>query len=104
MATTTIDEIQARPSTVTAYDRYQAVLDWVKTTDHKKIGILYLTTSLVFFLIGGIEALLMRWQLATADSTFLSPHIYNQLMTMHGLTMIFPVVMPVLVGFANFFL
>src|SRR5918999_514323 len=75
---------------------------WLTTTDHKKIGILYLYTVLVFFVLGGVEALLMRIQLGTPDNTFLDPETYNQVMTMHGSTMIFLVVVPVWAGFANY--
>ena len=75
---------------------------WVATVDHKRVGILYLWTSLVFFLIGGCEALIMRLQLAVPRAQILSPEAYNQVFTMHGTTMIFLVVMPVLTGFANY--
>jgi len=75
---------------------------WVATVDHKRIGILYLLTALVFFAAGGVEALLMRVQLARPNNTFLSPNAYNQLFTMHGTTMIFLVVMPTLFGLANY--
>src|SRR3954462_3629423 len=75
---------------------------WITTTDHKKIGILYLYTTLVFFVLGGVEALLLRIQLGTPDNTFLSPEKYNQLFTMHGTTMIFLVIVPVWAGFANY--
>jgi cytochrome c oxidase subunit I len=78
-------------------------LSWVATVDHKRIGILYLVTTFAFFLIAGVEALVMRLQLASPHNTLLSPDIYNQLFTMHGTTMIFLVVMPALVGFANYF-
>ena len=71
--------------------------------DHKRIGILYLLTALFFFGVGGIEALLIRLQLAHPEARFLSPDAYNQMFTMHGTTMIFLVVMPTLVGFANYF-
>jgi cytochrome c oxidase subunit 1/cytochrome c oxidase subunit I+III len=71
--------------------------------DHKRIGLLYVLTTLVFFLVGGVEALLMRLQLAWPENHVLSPEAYNQLFTMHGTTMIFLVVMPALVGFANYF-
>ncbi len=74
------------------------------TTDHKKIGILYLYTVLVFFVLGGVEALLMRLQLGTPENSFLTPEIYNQLFTMHGTTMIFLVIVPVWAGFANYLL
>jgi cytochrome c oxidase subunit 1/cytochrome c oxidase subunit I+III len=76
---------------------------WVATVDHKRIGILYLATSLVFFAIGGVEALLMRLQLARPNSALVSPDTFNQLFTMHGTTMIFLVVMPTLAGFGNYF-
>ena len=77
---------------------------WFTTTDHKKIGILYLYTVLVFFVLGGVEALLMRIQLGAPDNTFVSPETYNQLFTMHGTTMIFLVIVPVWAGFANYLL
>ena len=79
------------------------LLGWLTTVDHKRIGVLYGLTTLVFFLMGGIEALLMRIQLARPDNTFLSAYLYNEMFTMHGTTMIFLVVMPVGLGFfANF--
>jgi cytochrome c oxidase subunit I len=78
-------------------------LSWVATVDHKRIGILYVVTTFVFFLIGGVEALVMRLQLAVPHNHLLSPEVYNQLFTMHGTTMIFLVVMPALIGFANYF-
>ena len=62
---------------------------WVTSVDHKKIGILYGVTAFVFFLIGGIEALAIRAQLAQPDGQILDADLYNQLFTMHGLTMIF---------------
>src|SRR2546423_9095185 len=75
---------------------------WVSTTDHKKIGILYLVTAFAFFMIGGVEALLMRIQLGSPDNTFLTPTAYNQLFTLHGTTMIFLFVVPMMAGFANY--
>jgi cytochrome c oxidase subunit 1 len=75
---------------------------WITTTDHKRIGILYLYTVLVFFCLGGVEALLLRIQLGVPENTFLSPEKYNQIFTMHGTTMIFLVVVPVWAGFANY--
>jgi cytochrome c oxidase subunit I len=77
---------------------------WLTTTDHKKIGILYLVTVLVFFMLGGVEALLMRIQLGTPENTFLTPEKYNEIFTLHGTTMIFLVIVPVWAGFANYFL
>ncbi|MDB6019107.1 MAG: cytochrome c oxidase, subunit [Pedosphaera sp.] len=76
---------------------------WITTVDHKRIGILYLLSAMVFFVIGGLEALLMRLQLARPNNSLLSPDFYNQMFTMHGTTMIFLVGMPMLIGFANYF-
>jgi cytochrome c oxidase subunit I len=77
-------------------------IGWVTTTDHKKIGILYLFTTAFFFLVGGVEALLMRIQLGTPDNTFLDPNTYNALFTLHGTTMIFMVVVPIAAAFGNY--
>jgi cytochrome c oxidase subunit I len=77
-------------------------VDWVTTTDHKRIGVLYLATAMVFMMVGGVEALLMRTQLAQPGNTLLSPQAYNQVLTMHGTTMVFLVVMPLWAGFANY--
>src|SRR6266545_1056451 len=77
-------------------------MSWVTTTDHKRIGILYIWTSLVFFAAGGILALLMRAQLAQANEHFITKQSYNELFTIHGTTMIFLVVVPIFAGFANF--
>jgi cytochrome c oxidase subunit I len=86
-------------------DRVQrGAISWLTTTDHKKIGILYMVTSFVFFLIGGVEALMIRLQLGVANNTLISPEVYNQLFTMHGTTMIFLFVVPMLAGFGNYFL
>jgi cytochrome c oxidase subunit I len=78
-------------------------IDWVTTTDHKKIGIMYLVTTFVFFMLGGVEALLMRVQLSEPSNTLLSGQTYNQLLTLHGTTMIFLFVVPVMAGFGNYF-
>jgi cytochrome c oxidase subunit 1 len=85
------------------YARMSGFLSWITTVDHKRIGILYLYSAFIFFLVGGVEALLMRIQLARPENTFLSPDTYNQVFTMHGTTMIFLVVMPMAVGFGNYF-
>lgn len=76
-----------------------AILRWLSTVDHKEIGILYLWMSLLFFIVAGMFALLMRIQLAYAQNHFLSPQLYNQIFTMHGTTMIFFVMVPALLGF-----
>src|ERR1700759_5825305 len=79
-------------------------LDWVLTTDHKKIGIMYLVTTFVFFMLGGVEALMMRLQLSVPNNTLITSEHYNQLLTLHGTTMIFLFVVPVMAGFTNYFL
>ena len=78
------------------------VASWLTTTDHKRIGILYISTSLVFFVAGGILALLIRAQLATPNENFITKDSYNELFTMHGTTMVFLVVVPILAGFGNY--
>ncbi|HET7898202.1 MAG TPA: cbb3-type cytochrome c oxidase subunit I, partial [Flavisolibacter sp.] len=78
--------------------RDRTLLHWISTVDHKEIGILYLCAALLFFVIGGTEALLMRTQLAVANAQVLGPNAYNQIFTMHGVTMIFFVMMPALLG------
>jgi cytochrome c oxidase subunit 1 len=76
--------------------------DWLITVDHKKLGLMYILYALVFLVIGGIEAVIMRVQLAVPHATFVSPEVFNRMFTMHGTTMIFFVAMPVLFGFANY--
>src|SRR5437764_13682648 len=78
-------------------------LDWVMTTDHKRIGIMYLVLTFVFFMLGGVEALLMRGQLSVPNNTLLSGEHYNELLTMHGTTMVFLFVVPIMAGFGNYF-
>jgi len=81
----------------------RGLLGWLRTTDHKRIGLLYFFTTLAFFGAGGIEALLMRTQLAQPNEKVLSPETYDQLMTMHGVTMIFLFVIPMTTGaFGNY--
>jgi cytochrome c oxidase subunit I len=75
---------------------------WFTTIDHKKIGIMYGTTALVFFVVGGVEALLLRLQLAGPNGTVLTASQYNQLFTMHGTTMVFLMGMPLAVAFGNY--
>src|SRR3954471_11633157 len=116
MATTTSTETSAatelpvvlrpRPQIIAheAERERTGLTSWFTTTDHKKIGILYMFTVIVFFFLGGVEALLMRIQLGAPENTFVSPETYNQLFTVHGTTMIFLVVVPVWAGFANYLL
>ena len=81
------------------------VLGWLTTTDHKRIGILYLFTSLAFFAAGGVEALLIRTQLIRPDNGLLGPEAYDEVFTMHGVTMIFLFVIPISTGaFGNYLL
>src|SRR5919106_6446754 len=89
----------------TIFDRPTAktgVWSWLTTVDHKRIGIMYGVTAMVFFVLGGIEALLLRLQLARPNGEVLSADVYNQMFTMHGLTMIFLVVMPLGAAFFNY--
>ena len=76
---------------------------WITTTDHKRIGIMYMVTTFVFFCLGGVEALIMRLQLGAPNNTLVTPQTYNQLFTMHGTTMIFLFVVPMMAGLANYF-
>jgi cytochrome c oxidase subunit I+III len=81
------------------------LLGWLMTTDHKRVGILYFWATLVFFGAGGIEALIMRTQLATANERLVSPSTYDQLFTVHGVTMIFFFIIPMTTGaFGNYLL
>src|SRR5437660_2597615 len=100
MATRTIVE---RPGVVRRKRLDETYIgEWLMTTDHKKIGIMYIVTAFFFFLAGGVEALLVRTQLAVPNGKVLSPEIYNQVFTMHGTTMIFLFVMPMLTGLGNY--
>ena len=78
------------------------IMDWLTTVDHKKIGIMYLAGGAFFFALGGLEAILMRIQLMFPEFSFLSAQTFNELLTMHGTTMIFLAAMPLLFGFMNF--
>src|SRR5262245_13677294 len=75
---------------------------WVTTVDHKRLGIMYVAYALVFLVIGGVEATVMRIQLVTAHNDFVSPEVFNRMFTMHGTTMIFFFAMPLVFGFANY--
>lgn len=76
--------------------------DWLTTVDHKKIGILYLAGGGFFFLLGGLEAVIIRIQLISPENNFISAGLYNEMITMHGTTMIFLAAMPILLGLMNF--
>ncbi len=90
--------ILRRPTATTGF------WSWFTTVDHKKIGIMYGLTAFAFFIVGGLEALLIRAQLAQPNGTFLNADQYNQIFTMHGLTMIFLFVMPMSAAFFNYFI
>ena len=96
-----IEGVRARPRT-----KGRVVVEWMTTTDHKKIGILYLTTSFAFFLVGGVMALIMRAEIARPGMQILGAtkgeELYNQLFTMHGTIMLLLFATPLFVGFANF--
>lgn len=93
--TLTIPRIFNRPKSESG------IWSWIGTVDHKRIGTMYGITSFIWFLIGGLEALLIRAQLATADNDLIDPETFNQLFTMHGTTMVFLVVMPLSAAFFN---
>lgn len=76
--------------------------DWVVTVDHKRLGIMYICTGLLFFAVAGLEASIMRWQLAFPHHEAVSPEVFNRLFTMHGTTMVFLFGMPIILGMANY--
>jgi cytochrome c oxidase subunit 1 len=94
MATTVLTPTTARARS--------GAYDWLTTTDHKKIGILYLTSSFIFFLLGGVLALLVRTELAQPGLQFMGESSYNQFFTMHASVMLFLFVIPMLAGFGNY--
>ncbi len=83
--------------------RKPAIMDWLTTVDHKKLGILYLWFTLFFFAVGGILAILVRTQLAVGENTFLANDAYNQIFTMHASAMLFLFIIPIWAGFGNYF-
>ena len=102
-ATTIVEDVVDQPLGVYTRPRGgNGWRDWITTVDHKKIGILYGVAALFFFVVGGIEALLIRLQLATPNGTVLGADMYNQVFTMHGVTMIFLAAMPLSAAFANY--
>jgi len=80
----------------------ETVHEWVITVDHKKLGLMYIAYALLMLVIGGIEATIIRIQLAVPHAHFVSPQVFNRMFTMHGTTMIFFVAMPILFGFGNY--
>src|SRR4051795_46641 len=96
------ETLEAEPAIIRRPRALTGPASWFTTVDHKRIGILYGVTAFIFFCIGGIEALLIRLQLAQPNGHILSADAYNQVFTMHGTTMIFLVVMPLGSAFANY--
>ena len=94
MATTTLTPAASRSMS--------SLYAWLTTTDHKKIGILYIANSFLFFFIGGLLALGVRTELAQPGLQFVTPATYNELFTMHATFMIFLFVIPMLAGFGNY--
>src|SRR5260370_5955773 len=88
-------QIQARPWV-------DELHQWLTTVDHKRLGILYMLSALLFLAIGGVEALIIRIQLMHPHNDFVSPQVFNRMFTMHVTTMIFFVAMPIMFGFANY--
>ncbi|MGA2538218.1 MAG: cytochrome c oxidase subunit I [Terracidiphilus sp.] len=103
MSTTqAVQGIDGTPVTQQGRPALNVVYEWLTTVDHKKIGLMYITLALIFLVIGGIEAILIRIQLAVSNNHFVSPQVFNRLFTMHGTTMIFFVAMPVMFGWGNY--
>src|SRR5438046_7982822 len=75
---------------------------WLRTVDHKEIGVLYIGMGVAFFALGGLEALLLRAQLATPEERFLDPETFNQAFTLPGVTMILLAVVPLIVSLVNY--
>src|SRR6266542_4219181 len=94
MATTTL--------TPTYVGQRAGLYDWLTTTDHKKIGILYLVNSFILFLVGGVLALVVRAELAAPGLQFVKEDTYNQAFTIHASLMIFLFIIPILAGFGNY--
>jgi cytochrome c oxidase subunit I len=92
----------APPVRDTVQPLFDRVHGWITTVDHKRLGIMYICYALVFLIVGGIEATIMRIQLIRPHNDFVSPQVFNRMFTMHGTTMIFFVAMPVLFGFINY--
>jgi cytochrome c oxidase subunit I len=90
------------PEAHPARERADGVYHWIATVDHKRIGIMYVVMALSFLVVGGLEAATIRLQLIRPHAEYVSPRVFNQLMTMHGTTMIFFVAMPLVFGFINY--
>ena len=96
------DAIAIRAAEIEGRPWFETLHEWITTVDHKRLGILYILYALLFLVIGGLEAIVIRIQLIRPHNDFVSPQVFNRMFTMHGTTMIFFVVMPVMFGFANY--
>ena len=98
-----LEQTVAQAQQIEAHRPVMAALhEWVISVDHKRLGLMYICAGLVFFAIAGLEASLMRWQLAVPNNEIVSPAVFNRLFTMHGTTMVFLVGMPIILGLANY--
>lgn len=102
MTTPLLTETQVRERLSGIWSEAGGLRGWFTTTDHRKIGMLYLATAFLFLLLGGVEAMIMRIQLSGPNVDFITPDMYNKMMTMHGTTMIFWYAAPILSGFGNY--
>jgi cytochrome c oxidase subunit I+III len=98
----TVAELQPVERLERSWEEPDGLATWITTVDHKRIGVRYLLTAFAFFVAGGLEASLMRAQLARPESDLVSPSVYQQLFSMHGVTMIFLFATPMLFGFGNY--
>ncbi|MBV8707225.1 MAG: cbb3-type cytochrome c oxidase subunit I, partial [Acidobacteriaceae bacterium] len=99
----TIDYPLDRPRAVEKEFSFSETLyKWVATVDHKRLGLMYIVSSIIFFVIAGLEATVIRTQLIFPNLHVVDPDTYNRLFTMHGTTMVFLVGMPFIAGFANY--
>jgi cytochrome c oxidase subunit 1 len=80
----------------------EALYDWIATVDHKRLGLMYMVSALIFLAVAGIMALVMRAQLIVPNNDVVAPDTYNRLFTMHGTTMVFLVGMPIVAGMSNY--
>jgi len=96
------DESPSSDALRKSWEGEPGIRGWLSTVDHKEIGKRYIVTAFIFLIIGGLEAAVMRWQLAQPNGTLLTSEQYSQLFTMHGVTMIFLYALPVLSGFSNY--
>src|SRR6185369_4341691 len=103
MSASTIAAAPASVATAKERPAIPAILhEWVITTDHKKLGVMYIVSGLLFFVVSGLMAALIRWQLVVPNNDFLSPQVFNRAFTMHGTAMVFLVGMPIIAGLMNY--